>query len=228
MKKYLLGGIAVILSILVISCSNDDDGYSLDNVWVSFGIVDNSQDSYSIKLDNGDYIYPLATNINLSQFVDSSRVLVNYTVLGEIINAEAYDEYNVKINSMKDILMKGILDITEENKDSIGNDPIIVQNAWITNNLLNFELKYWGDHKIHFINLVKQPGELTEEGQPFELELRHNSNGDSDYIPYVAYVSFDLSSLQLSTIDSVKFNVTATDYDGKIYNDDGVYNYNDN
>jgi hypothetical protein len=124
--------------------------------------------------------------------------------------------------------MKGILDITPENEDSIGNDPIIVQDYWITNNLLNLELKYWGRNEIHFINLVKLPGVLTSAGQPFNLEIKHNSNKDEESIPYVALVSFKLDTLQVAGIDSVRFKVKSTDYDGKLKEFDGVYKYDKN
>jgi len=121
--------------------------------------------------------------------------------------------------------MKGILDVTPENEDSIGNDPIIVQKHWVTNNLLNLELKYWGRNEIHFINMVKQPGVLTADKQPFELELRHNANDDEEAIPYVALVSFQLDSLQVAGVDSVSFKVKSTDYDGKVNEFNGVYKY---
>ena len=124
--------------------------------------------------------------------------------------------------------MKGILDITPENQDSIGNDPIVVQKYWITNNLLNLELKYWGRKEIHFINLVKQPGVLTSAGQPFELEIRHNSNNDEESIPYKALVSFKLDGLQVAGIDSVRFKVKSTDYDDKLHEFEGVYKYGEN
>ena len=43
--------------------------------------------------------------------------------------------------------MKQIMDITPENKDSIGNDPIIVKDVWIANDMLNFKIRYWGEIK---------------------------------------------------------------------------------
>ena len=231
MKKYLLGITVGLISVLLVSCDLDGDGYSLTDIWVSFGILYENDDSnlgYTVKLDDGDVLYPIASSIYMNAFDDSCRVLVNYTVLGDKADSIDYKEYYVKINAMRDILMKGILDITPEIEDSIGNDPIIVKDAWISNNLLNFELKYWGNTEIHYINLVKQPGVLAEASQPIELELRHNDNGDLESIPYAAYVSFDLSALKIESADSVKFRVTATDYDGYIYSDEGVYKYGSN
>jgi hypothetical protein len=154
--------------------------------------------------------------------------MVNYTILDEETDGSGEIKiYYVKVNSIKDILMKGIMDITPEIEDSIGNDPIIVENYWMTDSLLNFKLKYWGSNQIHFLNLVKQPGDVLEENQPIELELRHNANDDDDAIPYAAYVSFSLNSLRIEGLDSVRFVVTSVDYDGNEFLEEGVFDYSD-
>jgi len=232
MKKYFWGFLVGIMALSMTSCEfDDDDAYSLSDVWVSFGIFyedDDASQGYSILLDNGDVIYPVATNVALDQYDDSSRVLVYYTILDDKESSGENDEYLVKINSMRNILMKGILDITEEIEDSIGSDPIIVKDVWFSGGLLNFELKYWGNYKVHYINLVKQPGELTAADQPFKLEIRHNDNNDSHNISYSAYVSFDLSKLKVASLDSVRFEVTATDYYNDEFKYNGVYKYGDN
>jgi hypothetical protein len=124
--------------------------------------------------------------------------------------------------------MKDIIDITAENQDSIGNDPVIVRDVWLTDSLLNFKIKYWGYDQTHFINLVKQPGEITADNQPIEMELRHNKNSDDENIPFTAYVSFKLNKLEIAGQDSVKYRVTGTDYDGNDFEYEGVYHYGEN
>jgi len=238
MKKIVF---LIIVSFFLVftGCNNDDDGYSLNNVWIGLGIVE-STESNRIVLDDGEVIVPVAyggyypgydndNSGNHQEIEAGDRVLVNFTILDDEVNeAGEIVTYYVRLNSAKKVLMKGILDITPETQDSIGNDPIVVQEYWITNNLLNLELKYWGRNEIHFINLVKKPGVLTSANQPFELEIRHNSNDDDESIPYVALVSFKLDSLQVAGIDSVRFKVKSTDYDGKLHEFDGVYKYNEN
>ena len=237
MNKIVFG-ILFGFMIVFAGCNDDDEGYSLGDIWIGLGIVENAE-SYRIVLDNGVVLVPVAYGNNPWHHHDNSgeghnieagdRVFVNYTVLDDEVNNEGeIVTYYVKINSAKKVLMKGILDITPENEDSIGNDAIIVQEHWVTNNLLNLELKYWGRNEIHFINLVKQPGVLTADKQPFELELRHNSNGDEEEIPFVALVSFKLDSLQVAGVDSVRFKVKSTDYDGKLVEFNGVYKYGEN
>ncbi len=229
MKKLAFG---ILMSLLVVftSCLNDDDGYSLGDYWIGFGIYKGDGESAGkLVMDNNYVLVAVAATDPLwyEDFSDGDRVLVNYTILDEDNTSSSEERYYVKINDISDVLMKGIIDITEEIEDSIGNDPIIVEDAWITDSLLSFRLKYWGYNKTHFLNLVKTPGDLTADDQPIQLELRHNANEDAQSIPYTAYVSFSLNSLRISGLDSVQFEVTATDYDGEVYQDSGVFNYSD-
>ncbi len=243
MKKKVFG-ILMGLMVILTSCQKDEDGYSLNDMWVGFGTIEqvgSDPVSYKINMDDGHVLVPVAsgyhrpwyyygTNDPESRLKTGDRVLINYTVVGDDINDQGeVDQYYVRLNSVKKILLKGILDITEANQDSIGNDPIIVKDCWMTDSLLNFEIKYWGRYEVHYINLVKQPGELTSgTPQPIELELRHNDNGDVEDIPYAAYVSFNLNALKIDGLDSVEFRVTSEDYEGDLFEYEGVYQYGGN
>ncbi|HPE75725.1 MAG TPA: NigD-like C-terminal domain-containing protein [Draconibacterium sp.] len=237
MKKIIF--VLLVGFMFVFSGCLDDDGYSLGDVWVGFGVIE-STDTYKIVMDDGEILYPVAFGgyvpWNENDYSGEShkveagdRLMLNFTILDDKLNdAGEITAYYVKVNSAKKVLTKSVLDLTEANKDSIGNDPVIVQETWIANGLLNFQLKYWGRNQTHFINLVKQPGELTADDQPFQLELRHNNNDDSEDIPYTAFVSFHLDSLKVAGLDSVRYTVTCTDYDGKPFEFNGVYKYGEN
>ena len=242
MKKILLIILSGIMMITT-GCLKDEDGYSLNNSWVGFGILEqvgSDPVEYEITLDNGDVLSPVASGYQLpwyyqgtndpsSRLKTGDRILINYSVVGDETNDDGgIEKYLVRVNAAKKILKKGILDISEENQDSIGNDRIIVRNAWVTDSLLNFELKYWGRYEMHYINLVKDPGQLTQENLPVELELRHNDNGDLEDILFSAYVSFNLNSIQINELDSVQFRVTSTDYNNEVYEFEGVYKYGEN
>ncbi|MDR2911437.1 MAG: NigD-like protein [Bacteroidales bacterium] len=231
MKKNMLIILAASV-FLITSCSKDDDGYSLGKFWIGFGIVQNTDsttDNYRITMDNKKILIPVSVDFNIYDYVkDGDRIRVNYTILDDNANGnEPATEYYVRINSVSKILMKGIIDITEENQDSIGNNPVDVKDIWVSDNLLNIEILYWGSNKTHFINIVKQPGELNENtAQPIEIELRHNNNNDEEIIPQTGFVSFQLNALKIPNIDSVEFVVKGTNYSGKEFNYKGVYNYN--
>lgn len=239
MKKLVLFTLLGLIFI-VTGCLEEEEGYSLDRYWVGFGMIEQvSSDpvEYRIVMDNGDVLVPVAsgyyrpwyyagTNDPESRFKTGDRILLNYTVIGDDgEDGGEISEYYIRVNSVKKVLLKGILDITDENQDSIGNDPVVVREAWVTGNLLNMEIKYWGRYEVHYINLVKQPGEITAADQPIELELRHNANGDLEDLPFVAYVSFNLDTLQIQGLDSVQFRVTATDYEGELYEFEDTFNY---
>jgi hypothetical protein len=236
MKKIILG--LLIGVMVVLGGCQDDDGYSLSNMWVGFGVLNQTGTDpaeYQIVMDNDDVLVPVTgiwhygSGYADSELGNGDRIIVNYTVVGDNSdgNSDA-TEYYVKVNSLKKVLMKDIIDITPENQDSIGNDPVIVRDAWVTDSLLTFKIKYWGYDQTHFINLVKQPGEITEASQPIDLELRHNINGDDENIPYTAFVSFKLNKLEIAGQDSVQYRVTGTDYDGSEFEYEGVYHYGEN
>jgi hypothetical protein len=226
MKKLLLlfmMGVLISLS----GCDMHDDGYSLDDAWVGFGLVhkDSEAGVLEIAMDDGEVLFPLANDYSWYGVKNNDRVLVNFTILGNK-NTENHDEhYYVKINSIRKILYKGILDITPAKEDSIGNDPITVKDKWIKGNLLNFELKYYGGSKIHFINLVKQPGEINLDNGPVILEIRHNNRDDTESIPLSAMVTFDLSTLKVMGKTSTPFKVIAKGFDNKDFEYTGEYKY---
>ncbi len=227
MKKLIFLLMVGSLLSLFTGCDMDDDGYSLDDAWVGFGLVDKdaSAGTFTITMDDGEVLYP-ATNLGMVNDVfDNERVLVNFTILGNKDNPDHNEYYYVKINSLRKILYKGIIDITPAKEDSIGNDPIYVEDKWIKNGILNFELKYWGGYKTHFINLVKQPGAINTDNGPVVLELRHNANDDSEDFPLSAFVSFDLSALKIPGKTSTPFKIVAKGFDGKDFEYTGEYKY---
>lgn len=227
MKKIVFG---ILLALVFgFTACNNDDGYSLNDMWVGFGVLTGDEPgSYNIVMDNKDLLVPVASNYPAWQtkFDGGDRVLLNYTILDEELNDDGSVKlYLVKVNDIDDVLMKGIMDITDENADSIGNDPIIVEKYWMTDSLLNFKLEYWGQSGIHFLNLVKQPGDITADDQPIKLELRHNANDDNESIPFTAYVSFSLNSLRINELDSVQFEFSSVDYEGTTRSNVEIYNY---
>jgi hypothetical protein len=201
------------------ACNTDEDGYSLDDAWVGLGLADKSADLNQIVMDDGEILYPLDDYL-WQEIKDKDRVLLNFTILDDTNN----NHYYVKINSYKKVLYKGILDIYPQIEDSIGNDPIRVNKRWIKNNLLNFELQYRGSGITHYINLVKQPGDIVP-GKIVELELRHNNRNDLGDIPLAAIVTFDLSSLKVEGETSTFFKIVAKNFEGADFEYLGEYKY---
>ena len=224
MKKVVFYIMMGFMFSFLSGCDMDEDGYSVSDAWIGYGLVQKNGDAgvYKIVMDDEEVLFPI-TDYWRHELKDNDRVLVNFTIVGNKDNENHDELYYVKINSLRKILYKGILDITPAIEDSIGNDPIHVKDKWIKKGMLNFELRYRGGSEIHFINLVKQPG-ATATG-PVILELRHNNNDDHETIPMSAMVTFNLSALKVQGKDSISFKVIAKDFDGDNFEYSGVYKY---
>jgi len=197
-------------------------------MWVGFGMtekVDANSNSFIIRMDDRTVLYPIANEMPWFKVKENQRVLVNYTILGDRRSTSIDDEYHVRINSIKDVLYKGIFYITPETEDSIGNDPIHVEEVWMVNNMLNFELEYYGSNKTHYINLVRDVKVIPGSDGKIVLELRHNDRGDAPYIPMTAYVTFNLDNLKIYGRSSVSFKVNGVDFHNQRFTYDGVYKY---
>ena len=225
-----------IMSIAIFSCLDDDEGYSLNNQWGGFGMVHGEEDSFVIVLDEdekgkNEVLQPVAWSSYPDwgdDFENGSRIWVNFTILDEVLNDDkTVNHYLVKVNSFSNILMKGILQLNEENEDSIGNDAIDVQSYWMSDSLLNFKLRYLGYDKIHYLNLVQNEGVPQDENEPIKLELRHNANDDNNSLSYTAFVSFSLNQLRIAGKDSISVEVTSVDYEGESHTFQQVFNYKD-
>jgi len=230
MKRLLKIGLIALIAFGLNSCDDffdDDDGYSLGDFWVGFGIIhfnDESDTNFTVEMDNGAVLIPV-THYHAWKLDNNDRVLINYTILGDKEITDDEEEHYVKVNSMSEVLYKGILDITPAIEDSIGNDPIHVDDIWKTRNMLTFQLGYYGNVKTHFINLVKQPGEITADDQPIQLELRHNENDDERAYSMTAFVTFDLSAIKIAGQDTVAYVVKGKKYNGADFSYQGVYRY---
>jgi len=227
MRKFVFLFLIAALSVSITSCDFDDDDYSLSNSWIGFGLIqkDSADESFTILMDDGEILFPATSTEYWTDLKNNDRILTNFTILDDKVNQDSIDQYYVRINSLRKILYKGILDITPAIEDSIGNDPIKVRKHWISNHMLNFELQYLGGTKTHYINLVKQPGEINTDNGPVILELRHNSNSDNEQIPLAAMVTFDMSSLKIPGKTSTPFKVIAKGFDNEDFEYTGEYKY---
>ena len=225
MKKLIFFLLVPVFGFFT-SCDMHDDGYSLNEAWVGYGLVqkDSGSESVTISMDDGELLFPSVDASLLDNFKNNDRVLINFTILGNKENANHDEQYYVKINSIRKILYKGIIELSTIKADSIGNDPIRVDDNWVKKNMLNLELRYVGGNKTHLINLVKTSVPVNGT-DPVVLELRHNANNDTGHFPLSAIVTFDLSTLKIPGKTSTKFKVTAKGFDGDDFEFSSEYKY---
>jgi hypothetical protein len=222
-KKFLIAIVSIILLAVSFSCLDDEDSYSLGDVWISLGMVqpNNTASGFTILCDNGDTLVPITSSVNSLVINDYQRVLVNYTIMDEVDNSKK--KFWVKFHNIQKVLYKKPIELTSANADSIGNDAVEINDIWMTKNKLNIEFSYKGGEKTHFINLVYAPDGLKKT--PVQFEFRHNNNGDRMLYDLKGLVSFDLSSMKQPGKDSIAIEVKYTDFNSATHTLDGIYKY---
>lgn len=224
MKTKILSIAFFVLFITAISCSKND-GYSLGTFRISIATVKlTNGNSYSLILDNGKSLWPAASDIYYKP-VNNQRVFVNYTILSDELSG--YDHY-VKVNDIWNILTKDVIELTTENADSIGHDPVNINEMWIGSDFLNIDFMFnFGRVRPHAINLVKNMSNTggAIDTDTVELEFRHNAYNSHEVRLIEGLASFDLKPLQKDDVDSVNISILVKEFDKeKKYN--VVYRYN--
>ncbi len=224
MRKKLFLVLTVVLFLGFSGC-DDDNGYSLGKFWISTATIETTgSNSYVIVTDDGDRLFPSASDVPCFDVKDKQRVWVNFTVLGE---GSGNIDYLVKVNDMSEILTKGILYLTAQNNDSIGDDPVKIKNYWISGDFLTIRFTYGGGKRIHYINLVQDAeNPVNNEGKPVLL-FRHNRKDDPANYLLHGTVSFNLFNLRVNGQTSVQFVLKATLPEGETpFEVTLTYNYN--
>ncbi len=222
MKKLI---IAVVLLIIILPACNKDDQLQQ---WRGIGTIekaDNSNDEFIINLDGGEKLIPNGVIAN-NTYDNQDRIIVTYAITNELGN----NEYEVDLYDIDRILTKDIIQLTELNQDTIGNDPVFTneENIWIKDNYINFIFSYYGGFKTHLINLVKLSENTHTDDGKLILEFRHNDHDDYSSSLYNGVVSFDLESLKEDGLETIEFVVKIDLYEDSTLEWEGSYNFNSN
>lgn len=222
MKKLASRIIILLTGILLLIPSCDDNGRSLGDFYISIAtVVPEGNNAYSFILDNGKTLWPAAGNVRYSPNYNQ-RVFINFTILYD--NMGKYD-YGVKVNEIWNILTKPVIELNAENKDSIGNDPIIIKDIWVGGDYLNVSFLFnYGGVRPHAVNLVENTMAQDETSDKVALEFRHNSFGSTQTRLTEGFVCFDLKQFRKEDADRVEFSIKVKEYD-KEKSFDVVYNY---
>lgn len=215
--------LVLLLSLIFVGCNDEEQ----EDLWYSYGTyveTDENSNGFEIKLDDGSQLIPLSVDFVGNDVTENSRVFVLYS-----INTKTDSTVNANVKEVSEILTKGVLQLTEENEDSIGNDGIIVyeDDLWFSQNHFNVMFSYYGYGTIHFINLVKPLGDQTDEDGRQILEFRHNANGDYPGRYVNSVVSFDMWSLHEDGMDSINFVFRSVDYNNIDFSWEGTFYFND-
>ena len=211
--KWLLAMLAVALIPLLQSC--DDDGYSIgDFSWDWATVRTTGGGVYYLEGDSWGIIDPVATTIPWYRPVDGQRVVAFFNPLMDMADNKGVQ---VKMEGIGEILTKDVEEMTAENEEEFGNDPILIYQGdmWLGGGFLNIiflqNLPYSEKHRI---SLVENKIETGEPGTPSEpetfsiddegyvhLELRYNTYGDVTDRRGWGQVSYNLSKFYKLTQD---------------------------
>ncbi|WP_372932926.1 NigD1/NigD2 family lipoprotein [Mariniphaga sediminis] len=151
--------------------------------------------SFIIELDNGEQIQPFHYPDEFT-FTQGQRVLIRYVKLPNIIptcdQGVACDILHVEEIDCG----APLTDLYSHNSDSLANDPVYLQEAFIDGNCLNLKLSFSGGCREHTVDLARIHSLEENSEDTVELEIRHNANDDPCEAFLTKTLSFDLTSLK--------------------------------
>jgi hypothetical protein len=194
MKKLTLFLATMLVAVMPVlqSCDNDSDGYSLNNFTVRMATVKaTGGDNYYLQIDNGKTLFPCASQYWYKP-IDGQRVLADYTYLYD--NFQGYD-HGVKVNRLYNVLTKGVDELTAENEEDFGDNPVHITDMWLGSNYLNVEFRMLRPFaNKHRVSLVRNTTVEAPDDGYIHLEYRYNNQNDvSSYWDY-NLVSFNLGN----------------------------------
>lgn len=210
MKKTILFLGLGALSMSLASCLDDDDN-DIYRPTALVTVCPDSDGGFTMQLDNTTKLVPV--NMKSSPYGSKEvRALVNYTEEGE------YDDNsrirNVHVNWLDSIRTKlPVESAGGDNDQKFGNDPIEIMHDWVTvaeDGYLTLRIRtLWGSGAVHVINLLTG----INDSDPFELELRHDANGDRAERWGDALIAFNLNNLP-RTSDNAKIKLHWKSFSG--------------
>lgn len=182
------------LAISFNACSTDDDNDYWKLVPNALVTVKPVGDGCYFQLDDNTTLFP--GNLSKKPFGDKEvRALVNYTVTDK--KNDLYGQV-VNVNWIDSILTKKpvpCLPTSAENDAKYGHDAVDIVRDWVTvaeDGYLTLRFRaLWGNVKAHSINLMAN----VNPENPYEVELRHNTNGDPQLRWGDALVAFNLNDV---------------------------------
>ena len=228
MKRISTIIISIIAAIATFTSCKSDDTLRYNNLTMG-NVVDGTFIS-----DQGNIFTVVETNCS-GDLESMKRAIILCDVLKLVEGTE--NEYEIRLNNMAQVLAKDPVSLIEAEKDpeKTVEDPIHIEQLWISGGYLNMYLMYkttQGSTKKHLVNLVFDE-EASKEGK-YYFTLRHNAFGDTSTTGNMllggAYVSFPIASLISEdsaeiTVDCKWYKSTGMGWDSEIQDNEYKLTY---
>jgi len=202
----LLFTMGILFGMLILpSCLDDDDDVNrlYPNALVT--VKETSNKTVFFQLDDNTTLLPV--NITSHPFDSKEvRALVNYDEVDD--PSQSFDQA-VKVNWIDSIRTKPMApNLGTENDEVYGNDPVEIVADWVTiaeDGYLTLRFRtMWGYQRItHYVNLLP----TNNPENPYEVEFRHNANGDMYGRMGDGLVAFKLDNLPDTEGKTVKLKL---------------------
>lgn len=210
LKNLFIASLSLI-SIILPSCDDNDDTVIVGpNALVT--VKSSGDNTCYLQLDDNTTLLP--QNMQKSPFGDKEvRALAS---LSEIEGEHQGYTKLVRVNWIDSILTKEmIITDIDDLDEKFGNDPVEIIKDWVTvaeDGYLTLRFRtVWGNiGKIHTVNLVKS----ENIDDPYEIEFRHNANGDNQIVKRDGLVAFRLSELADTKGDTVDLTLKWNSFEG--------------
>lgn len=213
-KLSLIALAAGALLVTLPSCIDDDDSTDALMPTALVTVCPSVDGSFVMQLDDNTQLVPV--NLSVSPFgTKEVRALVNYT--DDNVTSPNQTVRNVRVYRLDSIRTKlPVKTLGSQDKDKYGNDPIEIVQDWLTvaeDGYLTLRIRtLWGDQESrHAINLVTG----INPDDPFEFELRHDANGDTEDRWGDALVAFNLNGLPRPDSGTAKIKLKWESFSGE-------------
>ena len=213
---HLLFATGILLTMLILpSCLDDDDDVSrlYPNALVT--VKEAADETVYFQLDETTTLLPV--NITSHPFDSKEvRALVNYEEVDD--SSEEYDQA-VKVNWIDSIRTKPMapnLGEDNDNDNEYGNDPVEIVSDWVTiaeDGYLTLRFRtMWSQLGItHYVNLIP----TNNPENPYEVQFKHDANGDVSGRVGDGLVAFRLDQLPDTEGETVKLKLIWDSFNGE-------------
>lgn len=211
---HLLFATGILLTMLILpSCLDDDDDVSrlYPNALVT--VKEAADETVYFQLDETTTLLPV--NITSHPFDSKEvRALVNYEEVDD--SSEEYDQA-VRVNWIDSIRTKPMApNLGEDNDNEYGNDPVEIVSDWVTiaeDGYLTLRFRtMWSQLGItHYVNLIP----TNNPENPYEVQFKHDANGDVSGRIGDGLVAFRLDQLPDTEGETVKLKLIWDSFNGE-------------